>query len=140
MRAKILLADYAKVSDGKVDALGLGWTTTVTPTPPAAVVLLLQIGWDETNRPLTGTLELLDADGQPVHVTGPHGPHPLRISFSGEAGRPAGVPAGSMIDLPVTATLGPGLPLVASQRYEWRLTIDGETQEDWVASFFVRPS
>ena len=64
MRAKLLLADAAKVSEGKVDALGLGWSTTTSPTPPAAIIILLQFGWDETNTSRALVVELLDADLQ----------------------------------------------------------------------------
>ena len=74
MRAKLLLADAAKVSDGKVDALGLAWSTTTSPTPPAAIVILLQLGWDETDRSRALVIELLDADGKPVLVNGANGP------------------------------------------------------------------
>ena len=138
MRAKLLLADAAKVSDGKVDTFGLGWSTTTSPTPPAAIVILLQFGWDETNERRALLVELLDADGKPVLVNGAHGVGPLRIEGSVEAGRPSGVPAGTPIDVPLAFGIGPGIVLVAGQRYEWRLSLDGETNEDWQVSFLIR--
>jgi hypothetical protein len=139
MRAKLLLADAAKVSDGKVDALGLGWSTTTSPTPPAAVVILLQLGWDETDRSRVLVIELLDADGRPVVVNGPNGLGPLRIEGQVEASRPTDVPAGTPIDVPLAFGIGPGISLTPGQRYEWRLSVDGETHEDWEVSFLIRP-
>ncbi|WP_051274892.1 hypothetical protein [Cellulomonas sp. URHD0024] len=139
MRAKLLLADAAKVSDGKVDALGLAWSTTTTPTPPAAIILLLQFGWDETDQSRAVVVELLDADGKPVLVNGPNGTAPLRIEGNVEAGRPPDVPAGTPIDVPLAFGIGPGMNLRAGQRYEWRLSLDGETHEDWEVSFLIRP-
>lgn len=139
MRAKLLLADAAKVSEGKVDALGLGWSTTTSPTPPAAIIILLQFGWDETNTSRALVVELLDADGKPVLVNGVNGLGPLRIEGNVEAGRPSGIPAGTPIDVPLAFGIGPGINLTAGQRYEWRLSLDGETSEDWEVSFLIRP-
>ncbi len=139
MRATLLLADAAKVSDGKVDALGLAWSTTTSPTPPAAVIILLQFGWDETNQSRALLIELLDADGKPVLVNGQNGLGALRIEGNVEAGRPAGVPAGTPIDVPLAFGIGPGITLTVGQRYEWRLSVDGETQEGWEVSFLIRP-
>lgn len=138
MKAKILLADYAKVSDGKVDALGMGWSVTSSPTPPAAVVVFFEIGWDEANSKLPILLELLDADGQPVNVLGPGGPQLMRLEGEIEAGRPPGTPKGTPLDLQLAINVGPGMPLVPGQRYEWRLSVDGATHEDWTARFLIR--
>ncbi len=138
MKAKILLADHAKVSDGKVDALGMGWTVTSSPTPPAAVVVFLEVGWDETERSHQVLLELLDADGRPVEVPGPAGPEPVRVEGEFQAARPAGTPPGTPVDLQLAITVGPGLELVPGQRYEWRLSVDGAGHEDWTARFLIR--
>jgi hypothetical protein len=84
-------------------------------------------------------VELLDADGKPVLVNGPAGLGPLRIEGNVEAGRPSGVPAGTPLDVPLAFGIGPGLTLTHGQRYEWRLSLDGETHEDWEVSFLIRP-
>ena len=34
--------------------------------------------------------------------------------------------------------LAPGLPLLADHVYTWRVSIDGETQDGWATSFYVR--
>ncbi|MCG7284947.1 hypothetical protein MHY85_03040 [Cellulomonas sp. ACRRI] len=138
MRLTLLLADAAQEAMGKVHSLGLGWNTTGTPTPPMAVVVLLDVGWDETNRDIELLLELVDADGHPVTVPGPFGDQPLNVTAQTQAGRPPGLPAGSEVRIPLTVNIGPGLPLVAGQRYEWRATLDGRTNPDWSQSFFVR--
>ena len=53
-----------------------------------------------------------------------------------EAGRPAGLRAGTPVDAPLVVPFG---PLVLEEgRYEIRLTIDGETKEDWFVAFTVR--
>jgi hypothetical protein len=48
------------------------------------------------------------------------------------------VPEGTPIDVALAVNLGP-LPLEPGNRYTWRLTIDGETNEDWALGFTTRP-
>ncbi len=37
----------------------------------------------------------------------------------------------------MTVTIGPGLPLPPG-RYSWRLTINGESRDEWVLPFLVQ--
>ena len=53
-----------------------------------------------------------------------------------EVGRPPGLKPGTPLDFPVAVNSTP-LPLEPG-RYEWRLTIDGATREDWTMPFSVR--
>ena len=74
VKITVLLADYAKADQqGKITAVGLGWKTCPTPVPPHAVVIYLDIGWDETDQPHKLTADLLTADGAGVAVSGPLG-------------------------------------------------------------------
>ena len=52
-------------------------------------------------------------------------------------GRPAGIKPGTPLELPLAVNSGP-LALDPGGRYEWRLTIDGEGDEDWRLAFSVR--
>lgn len=142
MRAHLLLADFAQADgQGKIGALGLGWSVTSTPTPPQAVIVLLRVGWTETNRDHALELELLAADGaHAVVVPGPVGEQPLKIEATFQVGRPVGIPEGSEIDHNLSINISAGLPLLPNRRYEWRLKIDGDHREEWTAGFFVRPS
>jgi hypothetical protein len=137
MEAHILLADAAQRSpEGKVHALGLGWTVTSTPLPPQAVVVFIKVPWDEANETHNAVLTLIDEDGRPVLPQGPDGGE-LQIQTQFETGRPPGVPRGMPLDMALTFTIAPGLPLNPGG-YVWRLEIDGEGQETWRAPFFVR--
>lgn len=136
MKAVVLLADSAEaLPPGKVYALGLGWTQTFTPTPNMAVVAFIHVAWDEANQPFTFELTLMTADGQPVLVPSPVGPAPIKVTGQMEAGRPPGVPHGTDLTMPFAVNIGGGLPLLASQRYEWRLTINNGVTES--AAFLV---
>lgn len=138
MRVTLLLSDSAQEAGGKVHALGLGWNVCGSPTPPMGVVVFIEVAWDETNRNIEFRLELVDADGHPVTAPGPFGDQPLVIEGQTQAGRPPGIPPGSDITIPLVLNIGP-LPLAASQRYEWRVQIDGRSRAEWTRSFYVVP-
>lgn len=139
MEAHVLLADFAQTDvSGKVNALGLGWSVTQTPTSNMAVIVMVKVGWNETNRKHRLSLNLLTADGQhAVNVPTPLGVQPLQVEGEFEAGRPAGLPEGSTIDHAIAVNVGPGLAL-APGRYEWRLKIDNDEGVTWRAAFVVR--
>jgi hypothetical protein len=48
------------------------------------------------------------------------------------------VKPGTQIDLPLAFNLPPQ-PIPPGGRYEWRLTIDDQTHEDWRLVFSTRP-
>ena len=138
MEAQVLLADFAQAdANGKVNALGLGWSVTGTPIPNHAVVMMLKVGWDEANTPRHLTLSLLTADGaHAVDVPTPFGPQPLQVEMDFEVGRPPGLVRGSTIDHAVAINVG-SLSLQPG-RYEWRLEIGDEQRDNWRAPFLVR--
>jgi len=140
MEAVLLLADAAVTDPGnKVHALGLGWTVTSTPTPPAALIALVKVPWTATNQPHRAVLRMLDADGRPVLLPGPDGDASIEIVSDFEVGRPPGLPIGTDIDVPLVVTLGLGMPLAPDARYVWQLEIDGEVKDGWSVPFSVRP-
>ena len=135
MKVTLLLADYAKVSEGKLDVLGAGWSMMNAQGPFGFfVAALFQIPWDQTNLEHAFRLELLDADGQPVPTA--DGTDTMRVDGQFEAGRPAGLRPGTPVDAPLVVPFGP--LLLDSGRYEIRLTIDGETKEDWFVAFTLQ--
>lgn len=140
MKLTMLLADAAQEVGGKVYALGLGWNITGTPTPAMALVVMIDVGWEETNENLHLRIELVDADGHTVMVPGPLGEQPLCIEAHTQAGRPPGVPRGSEIRIPMTVSIAQGLALVPGQRYEWRATINGNAGAEWRQGFYVMPT
>jgi hypothetical protein len=132
MKVTLLLADYAKVAEGKLDVLGAGWSMMRAGGPFGFfVAALFQVPWDQTNTKHAFRLELLDADGRPVATADRS--QTIRIDGEFEVGRPAGLKPGTPVDAPLVVPFGP-LEL-DSGRYEIRLTIDGETKEDWFVAF-----
>lgn len=125
MEATLLLANSAEeYKGGMVNALGLGWSVTGTPTPPAALVLMVKVPWDETNVKHRLQIDLVDADGHPAQINA-NGDH-IKIEGEFEAGRPAGIIKGTPIDTAAVFNLGPGLELTPGATYQWRVEIDGD--------------
>jgi hypothetical protein len=105
---------------------------------PFGIAILIRVPWDQANQRHLMRLELLDADGQPVEMETEDGEQQV-VFFDDvpfEVGRPAGLKPGTPLDFPVAINSGP-LPLEPG-RYEWRLTIDGEADDDWRLPFSVR--
>ena len=135
----MLLADSAQVSEGKLFVLGGGWSRIGPGPTPSAVAIIIEVPWDQTNVTHRWRLELVDSDGRPVMWTPtPEGEQPLVIQGQFEVGRPPGIALGSSIGMPLAINFGP-LPLGPGSRYEWRLTVDNESDSDWRLPFSTRP-
>ena len=145
MKVTMLLADYVQVSDGKLIVIGGGWSLTGPDPTPFGIAILVHVPWDQANRRHTLRLELIDADGRAVTVPGPGAvedeeegePIVFLNDIEFEVGRPAGIKPGTPLEFPVAVNSGP-LPLEPGGRYEWRLSINGEGDEDWRLAFSVR--
>jgi hypothetical protein len=140
VKVTMMLADSAQEVGGKLYILGGGWSIAGPEPAPMAIALKLEVPWDRTNEQHSLLIELLDEDGNPVLVDG--GEHdeqvPVQVTGQFEAGRPPGVKPGTPIDSALAVNFGP-LPLQGGRRYQWRLSIDGETDEDWTIGFSTRP-
>ena len=140
MRVTMMLADSAQEVGGKLYILGGGWSITGPDPVPMAIALKLEVPWDRTNVKHSLLIELVDEDGNPVLVPGPEEEHvPLQVTGDFEAGRPPGIKPGTPIDSALAVNFGP-LPLEPGRRYQWRLSIDGESDEDWTLGFSTRPA
>jgi hypothetical protein len=134
MKVTLMIADFARVANGKLDVIGGGWSMMNAQGPFGFfVAALFQVPWDQTNAKHRFKLELLDADGQGVPI--PSG-ETVRAEGEFEVGRPPGLRPGTPVDAPLVVPFGP-LEL-EDGRYELRLTIDDETKEDWFLAFTVR--
>jgi hypothetical protein len=138
MKISLFLADaaHADAQSGKVHALGLGWRQCQTPTPPFALVVFLDIDWDETNKQHKLTCQLLTTDGEPVVVMGAHGAQPILFEAAAEAGRPPGSIHGTSVRMPLTLNIPAGIPLEPGL-YEWRVEVEGFEQATAVEAFVV---
>jgi hypothetical protein len=140
VRLAVYLADSAQADDkGKVSALGLGWRNCGSPTPGFAVVILLEVDWDETNVRHQLVCELLTDDGQPVTIGTPVGQQLIRMEAIAEAGRPPGTVHGDPARVPIVFAFPPGLPLQPG-RYQWRASVTGFDRATEAEFFTILPS
>ncbi|MDY6796133.1 MAG: hypothetical protein SWK76_12790 [Actinomycetota bacterium] len=135
MNAYLLLCDAAEVVRDRAFVLGGGWVSRDTRLPGMAVVVLLDVPWDQSNRRHEIELSLQDEDGNLVSAGDP--PREVKMKGSFELGRPAGHPAGMPLRF-MQAINFHRLPLEPSRSYRWELALDGEAIS-W-ASFFTRSS
>jgi hypothetical protein len=142
MKVTMVLADYATVAEGKLTIVGGGWSLTGPDPQPFGIAILIHVPWDQANRKHLLRLELVDADGSSVAVPVDEdgGGEQAIVFFDDvefEVGRPPGIKPGTPLELPVAVNSGP-LPLEPGERYVWRLSIDGQSDEDWQVGFSVR--
>lgn len=137
IRATLMLADAAQAADGKLYILGGGWNLIGPDPTPTAIAMYLDVSWDLTNVRHQWRLDLVDSDGEPVMIPTPLGDQALVLQGEFEVGRPAGVTPGTGLGVPLAINLGP-LPLTPGSRYEWRLTIGQQSDENWRLPFSTR--
>ena len=138
MKVTMLLADAAQAIDGKLYILGGGWSITGPDPTPSAIAAYIQVPWDRTNVEHSFRFDLVDSDGNAVELETDAGvEEPVIVEGSFEVGRPPGIKPGTSIDMPVAINVGP-LPLLPGGRYEWRLSINGESHQDWRLPFSTR--
>lgn len=128
----MLLADSVQAVGGKLYILGGGWSIT-GPTAASGLAMHIEVPWDQANLRHPWKLELLDADGNPVLVQ----ERPVAFQGEIEVGRPPGLKPGTPIGVPIAINIGP-LPLEPGSRFEWRLSIDGNTDDNWRVTFSTR--
>jgi hypothetical protein len=127
----VLLAHSGHLDKGgTLHALGLGWTTCPTPTAQHVLIVFVEVAWSEIGAEFPIRAELVDGDGNRVAQT-----EQSTINARRHPVHPAGTP----VTIPFIATVPP-LNLTVGQRYQWRVTIDGEMHEDWLAGFTVTES
>jgi hypothetical protein len=137
MRFWPCLADHAQALNGKLYVMGGGWNLIGPGPAPFALAGVLELDWDEANRPYRLEIDLVTEDGRPVQIPGPTGELPVHIGMDVEAGRPAGVRAGTPLNVPIAINIG-ALPIAPDARYSWVFRINGETHDMWRLPFAAR--
>jgi len=117
----LLVADGAQVVGGKLYLLGGGWDRlTVSelpgqPATPFAVAVGVNVPWSLTNRKMSFSIDVRNADGGHVGQL---------VGGEFEVGRPPGLRSGAPQRFQIAGPAGPELP--AAGRYVIECAIDGE--------------
>ncbi|MGH7409720.1 MAG: DUF6941 family protein [Candidatus Methylomirabilis sp.] len=139
MKVTLLLCDNAQAVAGKLYILGGGWSIAGPGPVTMGIAVKVEVPWDLANRKHQFRVALVDSDDHPVMVPTPAGDQPLQFGGEFEPGRPAGLRAGTPLDVTFAVNLV-AVPLPPDGRYVWRCFINEETHEDWQLAFSTRPA
>jgi hypothetical protein len=140
IRVSMMLADAAQTAEGKLYVLGGGWSVTGPAPMPFAIAVDVKVPWEMANRAHQFRFELVDSAGRTVEVPGPTGEdNPVVVEAELEVGRPPGMVPGTALDAVLAINVPGGLQLTPGARYEWRLMVNGKSDQDWSLPFSVRP-
>ena len=139
VKASLMLADHAQVVDGKFFICGGGWSVTGPDPIPFAIIADIKVPWHAIGTHKV-RLELFDGDGQPVTLDTDEGEQPLFLEAEIPVAPLPGIKPGTTLGLPFAVNLAPQPCIVPGGLYEWRLSIDGKTHEDWNVVFSTRPA
>lgn len=129
----MLLCDAAQASGGKLFVLG-GGLSVIGPKPqPLALAIHVTVPWDRANISHEWKLDLVDEDGHQAMI----GEKPVSVRGRFEAGRPAGLRAGTPLGVALAINLT-ALRLKAGVGYSFVLDIDGESRPEWRAQLFMK--
>ncbi len=129
MKVTLITADSAqRDSAGKVHALGLNWTWLAIPTPPVAVVVILDPDMDdELTTPVELVVELVDSTDEPVLLG--ESKEPLKALIKVTAEQPA-------TRMMLAFNVGQNMP-IGPGGYSWR-AVDQNGKEYARVGFEVR--
>lgn len=138
VKASIFLAASAFGVNGEINALRIG-LSTVAPGKPFAVGAVIEIPYLVAVDQHTVRIELVDQYGTPFEFSTPDGEtHQVLIENTGGTGIPPRHPVGSPRIIAFAKNFA--LPLAWGTRYEFRLSIDDETDDAWVVGFDTPPA
>lgn len=133
LRVNMMLCDSAQAMNGRLFMLG-GGLSVIGPKPqPLAIAIHVTVPWDRANIAHEWTLELVDEDGRPVTMN----EKPVRVTGKFEAGRPAGLRAGTPLGVALAINLT-ALRLRPGIGYSFVYSVDGESRPEWRTQLFVR--
>jgi hypothetical protein len=132
IEANIILAQAAQDTGVGVSALGMGWQVRPPDPIPWALVIVLQADRVHIGQDHVGAVELERADGVGMADL------QLRIEFEFT---PEGLedPAITQPVVRAVALNMPPVPLPEGTEFRFRLSVDGETKDHWIAPFRTTP-
>jgi hypothetical protein len=139
IQANLTLAVGGAIQNGLITLLGVGLTVRPPEPQPMAVHALIFIPRQEAGRH-RWRVELIYASGDPVRLARPIPGIPPNFVFENEAD----VRGLDDPKLTTPLTTGPFIslppfPLPKGREYLWRLTVDGETRDEWTSRFRTTP-
>lgn len=135
IEADLIIAQSVEGAQGRVSALGMGWQVRTPEPTPWAILLILRASRDLIGTEHVAHISLEREDGSPVD-DGLAELLSIELQFT-----PEGRTEDGLIS-PVVRGFGFNLlpiPLEPGVEYRFRLWVDGETHDHWIASFRTTP-
>lgn len=125
MRADVILCDHAEVSGNKLFINGAAWDVMPPSGALSALALIIHVPWDMTNQKRKLQVSLVDDDGRPFVPPSPPGStaNPLGFDIEFEVGRPAGLPVGGHVIMPLAINI-PLVPMPPGKSFTWLVRWD----------------
>jgi hypothetical protein len=119
----LLLCDFAEEINGKLYIMGGGWSRFTIQQPEAsmAIAAKLLVPWTDANRQHAILVRLVTEDGEPVPDADGQ---PVELSGKMEVGRPAGLPPGTDLDVPIVFRIE--RLAIEAGRFRWELLVNDE--------------
>lgn len=133
LRVNMMLCDSAQAVNGRLFILGGGLSVAGPKPQPLALAIQVTVPWDRANIPHQWQLSLIDEDGRPVVMN----EKPIKVRGQFEAGRPAGLRAGTPLGVALAINLS-ALRLRTGMGYSFVFEVDGEARPEWRCQLFVR--
>jgi hypothetical protein len=132
--AHMTLCDHAATPGGRLYVTGGGMRLRAPTSQLWALALEVRVPWSDNNRKFPFRIDLFDTDGEPFMVDTPNGPQALHAGGERRLTAGPGLKPGSDISAVVAAVLPP-VALPPGQQFEWKLTLDSETRDEWRVAF-----
>jgi hypothetical protein len=125
--------------DGQVILMGAGWTVRPPEPQPMAVYVLIYLPREEAGRH-RWRLDLTYANGNPIRLSERVPGVPANLVWEGE-GDVTGLDNPALTTPLTFGTLIalPPISLPRGREYVWRLTVDGESRDEWALPFRTTP-
>lgn len=125
-------ADAAQAFGGRLYVLGGGWSEMGPAAAPFALVIKIEVPFEQIGKLLKFHVTLVTEEGKPIALPVPPGEPARNLEFGGEfeVPRPPGHPDGGWLSLPLVINFAP-MMLPPGKRFEWVLRINDQENEHW---------
>lgn len=135
MKVTAFLCNHAESQSGLLYVAGAGVDRTfIPPGVPApwavslGIGILVSVAWTQTNQQHALEVDLVDADGRPVHIpTGPDATAPFKAALAFNVGRFPELQPGQGQNVALAVNI-PMLPLEHLGDYRFNISIDGSIE------------
>lgn len=137
MNITLIVGDFARVVEGKLDVLGAGWTVCGPGPLNMGIGILAEVAWAEMDE--THHIEFVLLDDKGKVVPDEKGDPLFKVNADLTTRKPPGVLLGAPQVFPMAFNVN-GVPVPPGKRYRLMVTHNGNPNIGWDWSFNSRPN